>query len=99
MVFGGKELLEMDPGFVNLDFAPPLLAGFIVKTSELMAWYVVCKICSVVKLLLPSAAYSTLLLMRLKYKSIGCVESMGSFICFLHSLTTAGVIFPYRSSR
>ena len=33
MVFGGEELLEMDPGFVNLGFALLLLSGFIVKTS------------------------------------------------------------------
>ena len=33
MVFGGEELLEMDPVFVNLGFVSPLLAGFIVKTS------------------------------------------------------------------
>ena len=33
MISGGEELLEMDPGFFNLGFASPLLAGFIVKTS------------------------------------------------------------------
>ena len=30
VIFGGEELLEINPGFVNLGFALPLLAGFII---------------------------------------------------------------------
>ena len=30
VIFGGEELLEMNPGFNNLWFATPLLAGFVI---------------------------------------------------------------------
>ena len=33
VIFGVEELLEMNPGFINLGFVSPLLAGFIVKPS------------------------------------------------------------------
>ena len=99
VILCGKKLFEMHPCFIVLWFSTPLLACLIVVPCG--AYGMIRRLqdlfCCEGDVTIGGILYSVVDYLEVYVDRLRGVDRL--FICFLHSLTSAGVIFPYRSRR
>ena len=93
LIFGGEELIEMNPGFINLWFSTPHLAGFIIVSCG--TYGIICRLydlfCCESNITIGGILNSVINALEVKVYQLRGVN--GLVHKFLHSSKSAGVIF------